>query len=470
MREQSEALCFQTALTIAHLIATRQITSRAVTQYFLDRIARSSALNAFTVVFAEQALAAADAADNALDTGHPLSPLHGVPVAIKDSIEIAGTPASAGSLSRLTTVSSVTSSVAQRLQAAGMVIVGKTQMTEFAFGLSGQNPTRGTPWNPWDAKLHRAPGGSSSGAAVAVAAGLVPIAVGGDTGGSIRAPASLNHLVGFKPSSGLISVDGVVPLAPSLDVLGPVARNVCDAHALTAIMASPSAREGFNIQSEPGSERVPTQPGTVFVLDQSAFPCALSNGARRIWDQVLVKLNAAGWALESWVPNDGLDIGQLSESNSMIIAYEGYREFGHLAHDPAQPLWEVVRNRILAGAQISRDDYESAVAHRANAAEAFTQAIGVSGVLLMPVSGHGALPLDEQDTHHASIGSFCRAANYLGTPAIALPAGFDEAQMPIGVQLLSPVSSDMHLLRTASAMAPTLLLDERKPELERWGL
>lgn len=470
MRERSEALCFQTALQIAHLIATRQITSRAVTQYFLDRIARGSALNAFTVVFAEQALAAADAADHALVAGHSLSPLHGVPVAIKDSIEIANTPASAGSLSRLTAISSVTSTVVERLQAAGMVILGKTQMTEFAFGLSGQNPTRGTPWNPWDAKLHRAPGGSSSGAAVAVAAGLVPIAVGGDTGGSIRAPASLNHLVGFKPSSGLISVDGVVPLAPSLDVLGPIARNVCDAHALTAIIASPHTGHGLNVQPAFASELEPAKPGTVFVLDQHAFPSALSIGTRRVWDQALVKLNMAGWALKRWTPTDELDIGQLSECNSMIIAYEGYREFGHLAHDPAQPLWKVVRHRILAGADISRDDYERAVARRASAAEAFAQAIGSSGVLLMPVSGHGALPLDDADTDHASIGRFSRASNYLGTPAIALPAGFDEAEMPIGVQLLSPVFTDTHLLQVASAMAPSLLLDERKPELERWGL
>lgn len=470
MCERSQALCFQTALQIAHLIATRQITSRAVTQYFLDRIARSSALNAFTIVFAEQALAAADAADSALDTGQPLSPLHGVPVAIKDNIEIANTLASAGSLSRLTTISSATSAVAQRLQAAGMVIVGKTQMTEFAFGLSGQNPTRGTPWNPWDAKLHRAPGGSSSGAAVAVAAGLVPIAVGGDTGGSIRAPASLNHLVGFKPSSGLISLDGVVPLAPSLDVLGPIARDVNDAHALTAIIASPYTGNGLKVEAELASEWVPTKPGTVFVLDQSAFPSALSIGTRRVWDQALGNLNAAGWTLESWVPNDELDIAQLSECNSMIIAYEGYREFGHLAHDPAQLLWKVVRNRILAGADISRDAYEHAVAQRATAAAAFTRAIGSSGVLLMPVSSHGALPLDDEDANHASIGKFSRASNYLGTPAIALPAGFDEAQMPIGVQLLGPVFTDMHLLKTASAMAPSLLLDGRTPELERWGL
>lgn len=470
MLERSEALCFQTALQIAHLIATRQITSRAVTQYFLERIARSSALNAFTLVFAEQALAAADAADQALVTGQPLSPLHGVPVAIKDSIEMANTATSAGSLSRLTTISCVTATVVERLQAAGMVILGKTQMTEFAFGLSGQNPTRGTPWNPWDATLHRAPGGSSSGAAVAVAAGLVPIAVGGDTGGSIRAPASLNHLVGFKPSSGLISVDGVVPLAPSLDVLGPIARNVCDAQALTAIMASPCTHIGLNVQSELDDERVPAKPGSVFVLDQRAFPCALSNGTRRVWEQVLANLHTAGWTLEYWAPEDELDIGRLSECNSLIIAYEGYREFGDLAHDPAQPLWEVVRNRILAGAQISRDDYEKAVAHRASAAEAFTQAIGLAGVLMMPVSGHGALPLDDADTHHASIGTFSRAGNYLGTPAIALPAGFDEAQMPIGVQLLSPVGTDRHLLNMASALAPLLLLDPRTPALERWGL
>ena len=470
MHDQPKNLCFQTAQKIAHLIASRQLTSRAVTQYFLDRIARGSALNAFTAVFAEQALAQADEADRALDDGRVLSPLHGVPVAIKDNIEIAGTPVSAGSLSRLAVVSTVTSTVVERLRAAGMVVLGKTQMTEFAFGLSGQNPTRGTPWNPWDSTLHRAPGGSSSGAGVAVAAGLAPIAVGGDTGGSIRAPAALNHLVGFKPSSGLIRTDGVVPLAPSLDVLGPIARTVADARALTAILAGPDVNGGLTALAETGRDLPPARATKVFVLDEAAFPSALAPDANRVWGQALDKLGAAGWALESWCPGSELAIGELSERNSLIIGYEGYREHGRLARDPGQPLWDVVRNRLLAGGDIDHEVYETAVAQRTSAARALIQAIGPTGVLLMPVGGHGALPLDLEDSGHASIGQFSRAANYLDFPAIALPAGFDGAGMPFGVQLLSPVLADAHLLQMASAMAPSLLLEHRTPELAHWGL
>ena len=161
MREIPTPLHFQNALQIAHLIVSGEISSRKVTEHFLERIARAPELNVFTQVFAEQALAQADAADAALLAGGsgPASALHGVPVAIKDSIELAGTIASAGSLSRLTSMSRDTSAAVQRMCEAGMVILGKTHMTEFAFGLAGQNPTRGTPWNPWDADTHRAPGG-----------------------------------------------------------------------------------------------------------------------------------------------------------------------------------------------------------------------------------------------------------------------------------------------------------------------
>lgn len=292
MRELSAPIHFQSALSIASQIASGQVTSREVTQHFLDRIARADRLNAFTEVFAEQALAQADAADAALRPGGsgPSSPLHGVPVAIKDSIEVAGSTASAGSLSRLNITSDITATAVQRMCAAGMVVLGKTHMTEFAFGLAGQNPTRGTPWNPWDAAQHRAPGGSSSGCGTAVAAGLAPIAVGGDTGGSVRAPATLNHLVGFKPSSGVISGAGVVPLAPTLDVLGPIAHSVADAHALTAILAGPDGADALSQQipsaiSEGLRDALPiVTPQTLpvlYVLDQRAFPATLS-GVRSV--------------------------------------------------------------------------------------------------------------------------------------------------------------------------------------------
>lgn len=477
MRE-SLPLHFQSALQIASLIASAKISSREVTQHFLERIARANALNAFTLVFAEQALAQADAADAALRPGGsgPASALHGVPVALKDSIEVAGSVASAGSLSRLGSTSSSTATAVQRMSAAGMVILGKTHMTEFAFGLAGQNPQRGTPWNPWDATIHRAPGGSSSGCGTAVAAGLAPIAVGGDTGGSVRAPAALNHLVGFKPSSGVISGAGTVALSPTLDVLGPIARDVADAHALTAILAGPDAADILTQQipsaiSESLQNALPAITARLYVLDPRAFPTPLSAGAQRVWDDMLARLAAAQWALQPWMPPAQLDIGELSEENSVILGYEGFQLYGHLAEDAQQPLWEVVRARILAGGKTTRARYEQALARRAQAARAFTEAIGAEGALLLPATGHGALPLDPADNAHASIGRFCRAGNFLGTPAIALPAGFDDSSMPVGVQLMSPPLADRQLLAIACALAPTLQAPGRgTPDLKHWGL
>jgi len=475
MRDASPVLHFQSALQIGRQIAERRLTSREVTQHFLARIERAAGLNAFTVVLAQHALAQADAADGALQAGPPRSPLHGVPIVLKDSIELAGVTVSAGSLSRAEVVSREDSTVAGLLAAAGMVVLGKTQMTEFAFGLSGQNPTCGTPWNPWDPDLARAPGGSSSGAGVAVAAGLAPIALGGDTGGSVRAPAGLSHLVGFKPSSGIISRAGVVPLAPSLDVLGPICRTVADAHALTAILCGPDAADPVTLATDGallGDLRAALAAAEheTYVLDARAFPATLHADAMQAWEAGLERLRAAGWRLTPWMPPEGLEIGPLSDDNSLIIGYEGYGLHGQLARDARQPLWEVVRQRILAGAQIGHDAYARAIARRTEAAAAFTQAIGARGTLLMPVSDHGALPLDAGDAAHAGIGKFCRAGNFLGAPAIALPAGFDTAGMPIGVQLMAPPLADKLLLDRAEAMAAVLRTDDRHPQLAQRGL
>ncbi|WYX10718.1 amidase [Achromobacter xylosoxidans] len=239
MPDQDTPLHFREARELARAIRDGAISSRQVTVHFLDRIERAPALAAYSQVTAERALAQAEAADRLLAAGISMGPLHGVPVALKDSLHWAGTVASGGSQTRSGVISDETAAAVRALAAQGMVILGKTRMTEFAFGLSGQNPTQGTARNPWDAATARAPGGSSSGAGVAVAAGLAPLAVGGDTGGSVRAPAALNGVVGYKPSSGVISRAGCLPLSETLDVLGPICRSVADARLLTQLLAGP---------------------------------------------------------------------------------------------------------------------------------------------------------------------------------------------------------------------------------------
>ena len=247
MSAPDTALHFQNALGIGRAIRQGTLTSRQAATHFLDRIERAGALNAYSVVTAERALAQADAADRLLAAGIVLGPLHGVPVAVKDSVQWEGTEATLGSQARAGQISADTAQALRALAAHGMVILGKTRMTEFAFGLSGQNGTQGTARNPWDAVQARAPGGSSSGAAVAVAAGLAPIALGGDTGGSVRAPAALNGLVGYKPSTGLISRAGSLPLSDTLDVLGPIARNVADARALAVLLSGPDVDDAATL-------------------------------------------------------------------------------------------------------------------------------------------------------------------------------------------------------------------------------
>lgn len=482
-------LHFRDARELARAIRDRELSSRQVTAHFLDRIERAAPLAAFSEVTAERALAQADAADRLLDAGMLLGPLHGVPVAVKDSIQWQGTPTTGGSQARRGVISTETSTAVRALAAGGMVILGKTRMTEFAFGLSGQNPTQGTARNPWDAKFARAPGGSSSGAGVAVAAGLTPIALGGDTGGSVRAPAALNGLVGYKPSSGLISRAGCLPLSDTLDVLGPIARSVADARLLAQILAGPDVDDPATLAlpascvtalRHPMARRVAADalasssalnvPISVAVLPPQAWPVPLSDAALHVWHQTQERLAHAGLAPTTWHPPASLSFARMADDNSLVLAYEAYRYFGALAENPAAPLWEVVRARIAAGGRIAQADYEAALNRRQADMAAFAAAMQGLDALLMPACDQAAQPLDAEDVRHAGLGKLLRPANFLGAAAIALPAGFDADGMPIGVQLLAPAGHDATLLDCAATLEPVLAPTRQTPDMSVWDL
>ncbi|NWE72177.1 amidase, partial [Pseudomonas gingeri] len=207
-----------------------RLTSEALVLAQLARIERfNGQLNAYVEAYSQRALGAAIAADRQRAAGVDLGPLHGIPVAIKDLFEIAGQAITGGSLARRPRISTLTATAVQRLERAGAIILGKTHTVEFAFGGWGTNAVMGTPWNPWDRQVHRAPGGSSSGSAVAVASGLASAALGTDTGGSVRIPAGMCGLVGLKTTRGLISRHGLIELCPSLDSVGPITHTVEDA-------------------------------------------------------------------------------------------------------------------------------------------------------------------------------------------------------------------------------------------------
>src|SRR5688500_18020470 len=220
---------FQTITELAARLRAREVTAVTLTEQTLERIhARDGRLHAFIALTAERARAQARAADLALQAGVDLGPLHGIPFAVKDLYDVAGVATTAGTSLLAANIARADATAVRRLTSAGMVLVGKTHTVQFAFSGIGINHDHGTPHNPWHVTPH-APGGSSSGSGVAVGAGLVPVALGTDTGGSIRIPAALCGTVGLKTTVGRVSRAGVYPLSFTLDSVGPLTRSVEDA-------------------------------------------------------------------------------------------------------------------------------------------------------------------------------------------------------------------------------------------------
>src|SRR5499426_2601158 len=229
---------------LARMIAGKKVSPVDVVQAHLDRItAIDGKVKAYITVMGESALAAARAAEAAVQSGAPLGPLHGVPMGLKDLYCTKGVKTTGGSKLLGEWVPGEDATVAARLAAAGAICLGKLNMHEFAYGPEGLNPHYGAPWNPWDATTHRICGGSSSGSGAAVAAGICPGALGSDTGGSIRIPASLCGITGLKPTYGRVSRAGVLPLAWSLDHVGPMCRSAADCALMLAPMAGYDPRD-----------------------------------------------------------------------------------------------------------------------------------------------------------------------------------------------------------------------------------
>src|SRR5262245_39789451 len=229
---------------LAAQLKSRSISPVEVVDRCLQRIRQLDAkLKAFIDVFESEARSAAEAAEKAIRSGHAVGPLHGIPIALKDLVELEGRVATGGTAVWRNRRSTRTATLAQKLISAGMIIIGKTHTVEFAFGGWGTNQHLGTPWNPWDAKTHLTPGGSSSGSGVAVAARMVPCALGTDTGGSVRVPAAWCGITGLKTTIGRISTYGVLPLSPTLDTPGPMTRSVEDAALLLQVMQGADARD-----------------------------------------------------------------------------------------------------------------------------------------------------------------------------------------------------------------------------------
>ncbi len=436
----SKNLAFSSLTELMDGLQRGDFTSVDLTQLYLERIAQhNDKAHAYIDVYAHSAVLQAQAADLQRRSGLPVPPLHGLPIALKDLAEIAGQITTAGSEVWKTRISKVTSAVYERLQAAGMIILGKTHMVEFALGGWGTNMHMGAPRNPWDWDgQHRVAGGSSSGSGVAVAAGLAPAAIGSDTGGSVRIPAGFNGLTGLKTTQGLISMYGHMSMSASLDTVGTLTRSAHDAALLTQALSGFDRRDAtthgkaeHTIEANPEASAARLR---IAVMQPDQYPAPVSPDVQAATDQAVRVLASMGAHIEPvQVP---WNFAELFQHWSVIAATEAYHV--HAAYidqtGPAFDKW--VQQRIVKGKSISAEAYLAALQNRREAIAQFLDWMQKFDVLLTPTLPAVACPLDDVD-EETSPAVFTRTVNYLDTCALSLPAGFSQEGLPMGVQLIA---------------------------------
>ena len=415
------------AAEAAALIAAGRLGAGELLSALLERIdTRDGAVHAWAFVDAEGAWSQA----HALDREAPRGPLHGIPVGIKDVIDVAGIPSAYGSVAFENNIPLADAACVARLRRAGAVILGKTVTAEFATYHPG--PTR----NPRDAS--RTPGGSSSGSAAAVADGQVPLALGTQTAGSVIRPASFCGIFGFKPSFGRYDIAGMLPTAPSLDTLGTFGRSVADIALLDAVLAG-EAHTGL-----------PAQPRTRIGICRSPAWEQASPDMREALIAAGLQLSRAGWTVEE--VELGEPFAELSAAQAVLHRHEAYRCLGEIRHAHADLVSEVFRNFIDAGGRVSADEYAAALATQSACREALDSLLPPDMLWLTP----GAPGVAPAGTAATGDPAFSRIWTALGVPCLGFPAALDAGGMPLGLQWIGRHGADRAML--AAASEPCLVL------------
>jgi len=448
---------FDSIATLSARLASGEATSTSLLTECLARIREhNQLLHAFSEVYEEEALLAADAADRLLRAGVRLGPLHGIPVALKDLVDVAGKVTTNGSRLFANRVPKESARIVQLLHAAGAIVIGKTHMVQFALGAWGTNEHTGTPRNPWDLTEHRTPGGSSSGSAVAVAAGLVPLAIGTDTGGSVRVPASFCGITGFKATAGVIDTTGVLPLSTTLDSIGVFARSVEDAALLYGVLAEDRtlAAEGVLPAAAAGLK------GVRVARLADADLAGVATDVRAAYETALEDFRAAG-AHVSVVPMPR-PLDTFAQTASSIMLSEGALEWGDIAADMAQEMDTSVRPRFAVGARISATEYVRAMRQRQAWKGEFAHLLERFDVIATPTTMTTAIPVASVDHGTAPV-RYTRILNLLDMCGVSLPVGIDRDGLPIGLQLGAPEGADARLAGIAQAFQSRTTHHHRTP-------
>ncbi|QRI65580.1 amidase [Shinella sp. PSBB067] len=411
----------------------------------------------FTTLLTDHARVEAEASRRRLAEGRSLGVLDGVPVAWKDLFDIEGLPTTAGSrVLRESAPAGRDAAVVRALSAAGMVSVGRVNMSEFAFSGLGINPHYGTPRNPASpAGEHRIPGGSSSGSGVAVAAGLVPVSIGTDTGGSVRIPAAFNGIVGYKATRGRYSMEGVFPLARSLDSLGPLCRTVQDAVWIDAAMRGLPAAEPL---------AHPAVADLSFVIPETVVFDGAEQEVVSAFEAAVERLARAGARIRREAFPEFSAIFDLMARHGALVTAEAYVLHRERLTGPAAALMDPrVVKRSLLGEKIALSDYLATLDERERLMAAFEARLGPGNILIHPTLPHVAPPiqplLDDEDLFFQTNGKTLRntlIGNFLDGCGVSLPCGTAAGGMPAGLLLSGPKGSDQRLLAAAAAVEKLL--------------
>ncbi len=450
-------------------IAAGRLSPVEIVESCLRRIEQTDGhLHAFLDLWADDARADAKRAETEIRQGRLRGPLHGIPVGLKDLVEVRGRITTAGTPSFRSRRSEITADVVERLVEAGAILMGKLHLVEFAFGGWGTNPAFGMPWNPWDLDTHRMPGGSSSGSAVAVAAGMVPAAIGSDTGGSIRGPASMTGIVGLKPTVGRVSTYGVFPLSQTLDSVGPMTRTVEDAAIMFEVLQGPSIR-ARDTRGVPPAAPLAGLRQPVTGLRVGLVPDRQLGGVqpdvRAAVHQAVEVLRALGAeVVEFPLPKAPIEYGPASSRITSTEAYANLRQYMGVEGVPSG---EGVRKRILLGDWGSASDYAELLAERRRQIALFDQAAEGFDALLLPTTPITAPPFASIEEDVMPLCDFARMANYLGLCSLALPCGFDRSGLPVSLQIVGPAFGEDRILRLGWAYEQAAGWHLHRPDLSR---
>jgi aspartyl-tRNA(Asn)/glutamyl-tRNA(Gln) amidotransferase subunit A len=464
-------LAFASIEEISRLYRKRKLSPVELTKLILARIDElNPRLNAYITVTADLALVQAKQAEARLFAARgrrdDRGPLDGIPISLKDNIYTQDIRTTAGSKILGKFIPQHDAAVVRKLKEAGAVILGKTNLHEFAYGVTSNNPHYGPVHNPWD--LRRIPGGSSGGSAAAVAAGLSYGSIGSDTGGSIRIPASLCGIVGLKPTLGRVSVRGVIPLSPHLDCVGPLARTVCDAAyllepILDRVKGQPSLRA-----PEKSSAKLPKFtlgiPKDFFLDAVSPEVCAVFEDSLRVLKKQRVTLRKISLPLLKETEDAGNQIAWAEATH--------YHQEAGWFPSRAADYGDDVRTRLEMGTKVSATTYLSALEFREKFIQQFHLSLEDTGVdaLAVPTTPVTA-PLIGQETvspgnrsTRALLLRANRPANLAGVPAISVPCGFTPGGLPVGLQLIGAVA-DEHLLLEIARLFERARPQPRRPSI-----